>query len=372
MTDQQTNNQRLKENNGDEIDLVALIKTIWEGRIKIIKTVIIFILIGLFIAIFSPQKYKVSSVMVPQTGGDGTGKLGGLSSLAAMAGFNLNMGMGTELSPVLYPQIVQSIPFKRDLMEQKLSFEGVDQPITLYEFYTEHERFNLLAELKKYSIGLPREIIKLIRKNNKTYVGVNSSLAKLSTEEKEICDILEKTVYIDVDDRDGYIVLTAEMPEALAAAQLGLRAQELLEEYITDFKIEKATSQLEFIEDRFIEKRNEFLLAQKTLANFRDKNKNVSTALAKTEEERLQSEYQIAQAVYTELAKQLENAKIQVKEDAPVLSVIQPIVIPYENYKPKRMFTVVIWTFLGVLAGIGLLFGEKHFTNFKSQWRNEA
>ena len=74
-------------------------------------------IIGLIVAIFSQKEYTASSTMVPQLS-KSQSKLGGLSSLAAMAGFNLDMNMETsELSPYVYPQIVQSVPFQLELME---------------------------------------------------------------------------------------------------------------------------------------------------------------------------------------------------------------------------------------------------------------
>lgn len=87
-----------------------------------------------------------------------------------------------------------------------------------------------------------------------------------------------------------------------------------------------------------------------------------------TEEERLQSENQITFSVYNELAKQLETAKIQVKEDTPVLTVIEPITIPNEKSEPKRPMIVFIWVFIGGIVGIGWVFGKGYLVDFKEKW----
>lgn len=158
------------------------------------------------------------------------------------------------------------------------------------------------------------------------------------------------------------------MPEAIAAAQLGQSALILLQSYITKYKIEKAQEQLNFIQERFEVKKAEFEQAQLNLARFRDRNKFMSMAIAKTEEERLQSEYQITFSVYNELAKQLETAKIQVKEETPVLTVIEPITIPNEKSEPKRSMIVFIWVFLGGIIGTGLMFGKESLKNIKKKW----
>src|SRR6056297_1037144 len=90
----------------DEIDLIALAKTLWDNRRTIFRIVVIFTSLGLLIALFSKNEYTASTTMVPQTSNP-TAKIGGLSSLASLAGFNLDMGAaGYDISPVLYPQII--------------------------------------------------------------------------------------------------------------------------------------------------------------------------------------------------------------------------------------------------------------------------
>jgi uncharacterized protein involved in exopolysaccharide biosynthesis len=85
--------------------------------------------------------------------------------------------------------------------------------------------------------------------------------------------------------------------------------------------------------------------------------------------ERLESEYQISFAVFTELAKQLENSRIQVKEETPVFSIIEPISVPIESFKPKRKQILMIWLFLGIILGIGLVFGKQYIVGVKHRWK---
>ena len=374
MTDETKNTQQITNIEEDGIDLIAHAKTIWNERRTVIKTTIIFTIIGLFIAIFTPKQYSVTSIMVPQVS-SGQNKLGGFSSLAAMAGLNMDMSTGSELSPMIYPQIVQSIPFQKELIYTKLNFEGYEEKISLYDYYTDpqYSKFNLLSFTKKFTIGLPGTILKKIRKkrkNTNTFINENNILS-LNEEEKILTEYLSETVYLNVEQRDGYISLTSIMPEALATAQLGQKAQELLQKYITDLKIEKAKAQLDFVQERYNEREKEFKYIQEKLARYRDKNKNILTATDRTKMERLESEYQITFAVFTELAKQLENSRIQVKEETPVFSIIEPISIPIERFKPKRKQILFIWVFIGIIIGVALVFGKEYFNKIKKDWQND-
>lgn len=359
----------------DEIDLIALAKTAWSGRRTIITITLIFMVIGVFVAISTPNQYSVTATLVPQASSGS--KLGGLSSLAAMAGFNMDMGTTAELSPAIYPKIVQSVPFKLELLQAKIDFKGKDYAISLYDYYTDEENqgFNLLGSIKKYTIGLPGMIIKAIKgEQEEAFVvqDAKNEVIALSAEEYLILKSISESVKLSANVKEGTLTLTSTMPEALAAAQLGQSALSLLQSYITKYKIEKAQGQLDFIQERYNAKKSEFEKAQINLANFRDRNKFMSTAIAKTEEERLQSEYQITFSVYNELAKQLESAKIQVKQETPVLTVIEPITIPNEKSEPKRSMIVFIWVFLGGIIGVGWVFGKEYFGEISKKWKESV
>jgi uncharacterized protein involved in exopolysaccharide biosynthesis len=176
---------------------------------------------------------------------------------------------------------------------------------------------------------------------------------------------------LNVDQREGYISLISILHEPLATAQLAEKAQQLLQEYITRFKIEKAKAQLDFVQERYNEKEKEFKYIQEKLARYRDKNKNILTAADRTKIERLESEYQITFAVFIELAKQLENSRIQVKEETPVFSIIKPISVPIERFKPKRKQILFIWVFIGIIIGVALVFGKEYFYKIKKDWQND-
>ena len=207
----------------------------------------------------------------------------------------------------------------------------------------------------------------LNRKQTSESKGGPIALSKKQQEKVQKNDCFKK-VTLDIDAKQGFITLQAAFPEALLSAQVADQARELLQKYITRFKIEKAANKLSFIEERYQEKKKEFEKAQSRLAYFRDQNKNVTSAVARTEEERMQGEYSIALNVYNELAKQLEQAKIQVKEETPVFSILEPAMVPQTKTKPKKLMIVAIWLFLGGIAGTGIVFGKVFLKDIKAKW----
>lgn len=353
----------------DEIDLIVLAKTIWSRRKFVIKTVIVFVFIGLVIALLSPKKYNATTKMVPQVS-DETLKMGGLSSLASMAGVNMNLGLETtDLSPQTYPQIVQSAPFQLQLMYTSFPVSEVRHPITLFEYYTAYQKPGIFHLIKKYTIGLP-DLLFSQRKSepDSTLDTKDKEPLNLTGKQEEVRKIMTENIYLEINDRDGYIQLNSRFHDPELAARVAQKARKMLQEYITEFKIRKATARLEFIEERYQEKKNEFERARTALAAFRDRNKNVTSAMALTEQEQLQNEYQLTFEVYSNLAQQLEQARIKVKEDTPLFSIIQPVTVPHEKSTPGGILILMVWFLLGGIAGTGWVIGKYLLIPAKKRW----
>lgn len=372
MTSESPKNQ--KPIGETEVDFINLARTFWEGRRVIGKLILLALIIGFFVAILIPNEFTASSTMVPQISDPKSklaglsGGLSGLSGLAAMAGINLNTGTGSELSPRTYSSIISSVPFQLELMKTPLNFEKLDRQVTLYDYYTKIKFGNPFI---KYTVGLPHLIIKAIKgeKKNKINTSLANPLYLLTEDQVEVQKIIDNQVGIFVNDKDAYVSITCSLPEAYAAAQLTRNAQELLQRYITEFKIEKAKLDQEFIQQRYDEAKKNYQDAQRQLASFRDRNKFMATAIAKTEEERLNGEYTLVTGVYSELAKKLEQAKIQVKEETPVFTIIKPVSVPIEKSSPNRPLILAISAFIGLVAGTILVLGKDFMIQTRDKWR---
>ena len=82
----------------------------------------------------------------------------------------------------------------------------------------------------------------------------------------------------------------------------------------------------------------------------------------------MESEYQLAFSVYSELAKQVETQKIQVKENSPVFAVLQDAVVPLEKSSTSKIMTLAIWSFLGLFVGVALTIVKTFIADIKEKW----
>lgn len=353
--EQNVNNIIVEE---QEIDLVELIQKLWHNRWLIVKITIVFMVLGLLVALFSPKVYTASCDVVPQTSDNS--KSSQMSSLAKLAGINLSQGESAPtLSPYVYENILKSTKFKKELMQTEINFEKADRPVSFYEYYTSEE-FNkptVVDYVLKYTIGLPGVIMGAIRgeqpEPDYSSLEGGAKIESLTKDEYKVLSLLGESVMLSLDDKKGYVSITVNMPEPLAAAQLAQATLNLLQEYITVFKVEKVQSNLDFVQERYNEVKRDFEDVQARRARYRDANHNTIKNQARIEQERLEAEYQLAMNIYSELAMQLEQAKIKVKETTPILTVINPVTVPYKKSKPQRAMILMAFTFLGAVAGMG-------------------
>ena len=94
---------------------------------------------------------------------------------------------------------------------------------------------------------------------------------------------------------------------------------------------------------------------QLELATFRDNNRSINTEKVRITSEVIEAEYDLAFTLYSNLASQLDQAKIKLQDLKPAISVQGSIYVPYNKTKPRRKLIVLIITLLGLVIRLGLL-----------------
>lgn len=368
------------ENNSDEIDLTELLRKLWAKRIFILKVTVLFLLVGLFVALFSPVQYTSTCTVVPQSGKDKSG--GGLGGVAAMMGVNLGTAMMNEgtLSPVMYPEIIKSVPFTQEIMKTKVIVEKSNgKPIALQDYYSDsqYQKFNILGAVKKYTLGLPGVLLGALGNDKESQVvehvlsADSSTVYTLSAKEKSIYDAIQASIQIEPNKKDGYVTLGFTFPEARAAAAITDQLYRTLEAYASRFKTEKLEDNLAFVEQSYETARKDFINAQNRLAQFQDANRGLTTASALSMETRLRNEYDVAFSIYRELATQREQAKIAVKESQTILTMVNPPVVPLEKSAPRRSIILIGFLFLGIVVACGWVLSAPYLKGLLREIKQE-
>ena len=344
---------QLKE---DEIDLIALIKSLWISKKFIIKLTAAFAALGVVVALLSPIKYTASSTFIPQSSQAGSSS--NLSGVASLVGISLGGNIsGNEIPPSLYPQIIQSTTYKRDLLKLPLKISSEKPSVLLKDYMLQkNSSSDFLGTVKKYTIMLPFTILSAIKGEEKNSNYNSSSYAmSVSSEEEGLFENLTGILKLSVNSKERFVTLSASMEDPLVSAIIAKGAQEILQKNIINYKIKSASEQLEFNQKQLDLKKIEFDSLQNKLALFKDSNLNIVDSRFQNKLSGLESEFNIVSAVYQEVSKQLEQSKLQVSRDTPVFSVIKKVTIPNQRSAPKRSLTVVIYSFIGFILGCGFV-----------------
>ena len=372
----------------DEIDLAELARQLWARRRVVWITTAVVFLIGLLVALVSPEEYEASVVLMPQSsdasGGIGSGLLRQFSGLASLGLGGASGGSGGTLSPDLYPEITRSTPFFLDIMDEEMYFATLDTTVSFAQYFGEIERPGLLDYLKMYTVGLPRLLINLpIRFVNlfrdapttpalvqsptvdttATDTPVRAPL-RLTGRQRSVMGKLRGRITTTIEENNT-VKIAVEMPDPLVAAEATDMATGYLTNYILEYRTEKAQQDLRFIQAQYDDKKTQYNAIQRRLARFRDRNMNIISETALIEQEQLEAENQLAQGLYESLAQQLEQAKIKVQEETPVFKVLEPIQVPLSPSSPNRELILILSLFVGVFLGLGIVFILILYSNLK-------
>lgn len=368
----------------DEIDLADLLRQIWARRRVVWITTLVVFLIGVFVATVSPEEYEASVVLMPQSSevssGVGSGFLQQFSGLAGL-GLGRAGGNGT-LSPALYPEVTKSTPFFLAILEKEIYFSALDTTVTFSQYFGEFDRPGLLDHVKRYTIGLPQIILNLPVRLINAFDNTQPTLVKPDYEITNEADTTTSRPLILTGRQLGVIgklkgriqtsieanntvKISAEMPDPMVAAETTELAADYLTNYILEYRTEKAQQDLAFVQKQYDEKKQRFNAIQRELARFRDRNLNIISETARIEQDRLETENQLASSLYQSLAQQLEQAKVKVQEETPVFKVLEPIQVPLGKSKPNRELIIALSLFVGVFLGLGIIFGQILYRNLK-------
>ncbi len=236
----------IPEEEEEGLDIMALVRNLWEGRKTIIIVTAIFIALGLVAALTMKRSYTVTSTMVPQMKSRSSSSL---SSLASLAGIDLGMSnTGSDLSPLIYPQIVSSVPFRRELMYTPLHYEKADTMVSMYTYAKEYNKPTVMSYILKYTIGLPGTLLGMLRKEKPEPAILSAASATdsvprpivINKDEERMIKAIGQDVTLAVDKKEGYLTLTVNGMEPVQTADLAIKAQELLQAEVTRFRTEKA------------------------------------------------------------------------------------------------------------------------------------
>ncbi len=363
----QNKNMAPVEQYEEEIDLMELLRKLLAKWKYLLKFTVCAGVFGFIIALSIVKNYTASATLAPEV----VSRTGGaLSSLATMAGININStNTADAVYPEIYPNVVGSTAFVVELFSTPVKFKLKDETVET-DYYTYLKEYNkspwwsyvLSAPIKALSwfIGLFRE------KQEKIEGYANMDATALTYEQAGMVDAIKKLVSVSVDNKTSIISLSVSAQHPEVAYQMVEVVIEKLQSYVTGYRTEKSRKDLAYYEELCSEAEADYFESQQRYASYVDANQGVVLQRVLTERERLQNDVDLKFNLYNTCAQNVQMAKAKLQQETPVFAVITPATTPLKSSN-SRMTPLVAITFLGFCcAAAWVLFIKDFLAKFKN------
>ena len=348
----------------NEIDVIALISKLWDNRKTIIKWCVAGVVIGLVVGFSLPKKYYASVVLAPET----EQRIGsGVSSIASMMGVSLDNSVDA-IGLDMFPDVVASTPFLFDLLDLPVKFERKDSVITtdLLDYLLEYQKSPWWSQV----IGAPFKLLGWVMTIGKEEIP-DVPLSEMNPQNlprkvRRVIDYLSHNINVSVDKKTGKTTISLFMQDPFVVSTVVETVKDNLVSYITSYRTSKVRQNVDNLTRICDERRADYYRAQQAYASYVDANKSVVLLSAQAEQQRLQQEMNLAYQVYSQVATQLEAARIKVQEAKPVFAVLEPVSVPDRKAAPSKAKILIAFVFMaGVLASAWILWGKDYYLKMK-------
>lgn len=328
-----------------EIDLLELAAKLWHQKKKLIKWSICGAVIGLIVAFSIPREYATSVKLAPEAN-DSKASAGGLGALASMAGLGSTGGGADAVYPMLYPDVVSSVPFVTSLFDVVVTTKEDDKKMTVQQYMEEEVRSPWWSFLFK----IPGAIIGIFKSPEEVEEGHKLDNFQLTQDESLLVEAMNKRVGASVDAKTSVVTIDISMQDPLVSAVLADTVVSRLQQYITAYRTNKARQDLEYAVKLNDEAKQTYYDAQQKLAEYQDRNQGIAFNSAKTTLARLENEAQLAFSLYNQTAQQVQKAQAKVQETTPVYAIVTPATVPVKPASPRKAMILIGFTFLAFVA----------------------
>lgn len=291
-------------------------------------------IIGIILSFGFVREYTSSTKMVVEVEVGNEMPLKGIQAIAGIAGYDLDQMNGGLLSPSLFPEIIYSTPFMRELLQDSIKLPGEDKEITVYGYFDEFQKPSIYVRAIS-------SIFSLVGSDSNVEIDSNSKFLEISRKDNKIITDFKERIYIHVDKKTNIISIAVKMQDKYVAAEVLDKLVFLLKDYLTEYRIKKSRQNFVFVQERFEESKLNYELLQEELARYLDRNRDLNSKYAQVEYERLSDKRDFAYDIYRSLASQKEQAEINLIERTPVFSELEPIRIPLKKSEPRRSYIAI-------------------------------
>ena len=329
----------------ERVELQTLLFLLLKRWKTLVKCGIVGLILGVIIYFSLPKEYAVNVVLAPEE----------YRSTLPQINYSLLFDVlpSSQLSPDaytknVYAEILNSQPFLYGLLSAPITLSKDNTETTVDDVLKNRRILRWLPTLEKqaHSQG----------SSSQAYDVGDQGKKKYTEEELDLMEELRQRIrYVKVE-RTGGILLEVKMPDPVAAAQLADTVINRFECFFRDYRINKAREVLEYSKNQEQLAKEDWYRLQDSMAQYIDRNQNISSAEAGIISQRLQNEVELASQAYHAAVLDSQKAEVQLNEMKPVFVVVTPPSVPHSPSSLGKLVILSYCVFFSLLAGVIKIF----------------
>jgi len=338
----------------DEVSLLDILLVLARHKTLIVRTVLVFTLLGVTYALLAPEEYTSSAKVVREAQSESGGLPSGIPG-GALSSFGISLGGATSgLTPAAFPDVLQSREVRLAVVRDTFRFPDTEpeRPMTYVDYVNRPP--GPLETVLDYTLLLPwtlKDALGNTISSSPAPAGTADAGGAMipSEEEDEALKSISNEISASVDEETGLMTISVTAGGPQLASSF---AESFLNHFTTrvrEIRTEKVQERLQFVEGRFEEAEQELEKAEDRLAQFLERNQNPTTATLQFRRDRLQRQVSFKEQLYGELQSQLTQTRLDLQRRQPVVTVVERPVPPMNRSAPKR--TLIF--FMSLLLGVG-------------------
>lgn len=346
-----------KEEHLKQIDVVAIAKEMKKHKkLYLIALPVTFVLSCLLI-LCVPRYYSSTAKLAPEISSFSSSSLG---DIASSFGFDIggSSSNGDAIFPELYPELIESNDFMVGMFDVKVKSKDGSINTTYYDYLATKRQtpwWTKAYNSVKQMFDTPDSTV--VSKNGK------ANPFQLTRRQDQIARLMSKNIKCDIDKKNYVISITVEDQDPLICATLADTVQAKLQNFITDYRTQKAKKDLEYYKKLSSDAKAKYERIRQQYGSYSDANQDVVLESYRLKANDMENEMQLLYNTYTTLQAQVQQAQAKLLMQTPAFTTLQSASVPLKPAGPKRMLfvlgmTVLVFLIISIYSTRKIIFGE--------------
>jgi hypothetical protein len=194
--------------------------------------------------------------------------------------------------------------------------------------------------------GVLNGLVNLIATKDSLEVSDSINPFRLSKRQANLIKTINRNIVCDVDQKTMVITIKVKDQDPWIAATMADSVKARLQEFITNYRTNKARIDLEQIRRQYQQAKREYDRSRQMYAEFADANQDVLMQSVRMKLTELENEMQLKFNAYSTLTLQLQGAEAKILEETPAFTTLQSATVPVQKSGPPRKKIFMVFLFL--------------------------